>query len=79
MELKNEVYLLSAPWCTQCKMVKPKAQEKIEGLNEINIDDNPEVPSELEIMSIPTFVDNRNGEKVVYSGAGECLNFLNNF
>lgn len=79
MEFKNEVYLLSAPWCTQCKTVKPKAQEKIEGLIEIDIDENPEVPSELEVMSIPTIVDNRNGEKIIHSGAGKCLGFLNNF
>lgn len=79
MELKNKIYILGAVWCNTCAMVKPQAHAKITGLNEIDVDENPEVSESLGIMSLPTIVDNREGKKDIYSGAGKCLEFINKF
>lgn len=76
MELKNEIYLLSAPWCSNCKALKPMLYDALPDTKEINIDEDPSVPAELGVMSIPTIVDNRDGKSTVITGQGACIEFI---
>lgn len=58
-----------APWCGPCRMVVPiveeiaKEREDIK-VGKINVDENPELASAFEIMSIPTLMVIKNGEVV---------------
>lgn len=57
-----------APWCGPCKQIGPILDEiSIEKTDikvvKINIDDNPEVASELGIRSIPTLILFKDGKK----------------
>jgi len=57
-----------APWCGPCKQIGPILDEiSIEKTDikivKINIDDNPEVASELGIRSIPTLILFKDGTK----------------
>ena len=58
-----------APWCGPCKQLGPALEETASKLPEIkfvkiNIDDNPEVASELGIRSIPTLILFKAGSKI---------------
>jgi thioredoxin 1 len=58
-----------APWCGPCKQLGPVLDEVSKITKEvkflkINIDDNPEVASELGIRSIPTLILFKDGEKL---------------
>jgi len=75
-----------APWCGPCKMMEPifdvLAKELENGvvLARLNVDENPEISKNLEIMSIPTFMmfkDGRLVKKVI--GARPKNNFLQEF
>lgn len=74
--MENKIYLLSAPWCTKCALVKPMLYSQVEGVVEVNIDEDPSIPADLGIMSIPTLVDNRQGESVVYTGQSKVMEFI---
>jgi thioredoxin len=59
-----------APWCGPCKRVAPILEElarKLEGrlrVAKMNVDENPSVPSQLGIRSIPTLVVYKEGKVV---------------
>ena len=59
-----------APWCGPCKKVAPMLEElaqKLEGqlkVAKMNVDENPSVPSQLGIRSIPTLVVYKEGKVV---------------
>jgi len=59
-----------AEWCMPCRMIAPSIDElsgeykgKIKFVK-INVDDNPELTTELQILSIPTLVVFKDGEAV---------------
>ena len=59
-----------APWCGPCKRVGPILEElaqKLEGklkVAKMNVDENPTVPSQLGVRSIPTLVVYKDGKVV---------------
>jgi thioredoxin 1 len=59
-----------APWCGPCKQLGPGfeevATEKADQVKcvKVNIDDNPEIASELGIRSIPTLMLFKDGQKI---------------
>ena len=72
--IKNEKVLVDffATWCGPCKMVGPVLEEISKDYADIkfvkvNVDDNPEIAQQYGIMSIPTMIGFKNGEKVASS------------
>ena len=64
-----------APWCGPCKMMLPIVEEleteyagKVK-IAKMNVDENPDVPGQYDVMSIPTFLLVKDG-KVVTSFVG---------
>jgi len=58
-----------APWCGPCQMMGPVVDEIAEeakdfSVGKLNIDDNPEVASKFNVMSIPTFLIFKKGKVV---------------
>ena len=57
-----------APWCGPCKRVAPFLEElaqKMEGklkVAKMNVDENPSVPAQLGVRSIPTLVVYKDGK-----------------
>ena len=51
-----------APWCEPCKQLTPILEKIVNGENgriilaRMNIDDNPEIPQQLKIQSIPAII-----------------------
>ena len=71
--LKSDVPVLLdfwAPWCGPCRMVAPILDELSEELAgkakiaKMNVDENPEVPAQFGIRSIPTLLLIKNGQVV---------------
>lgn len=59
-----------APWCGPCKVMLPVMEEleaqyagKVE-IMKMNVDENMDVPSKFNVMSIPTFIIFKKGEAV---------------
>jgi thioredoxin 1 len=56
-----------APWCAPCRMMAPIIDEMARDyagkilFGKLNVDENPRVPAEYQIMSIPTFLVFRDG------------------
>ncbi|SDE83661.1 Thioredoxin 1 [Sporomusa acidovorans DSM 3132] len=59
-----------APWCGPCKMVAPEVEavaQKFEGravVAKVNVDEQQELASQYNVMSIPTLVVFKNGNEV---------------
>ncbi|SHJ23678.1 thioredoxin [Lutispora thermophila] len=59
-----------AAWCGPCRMVSPIIDELAEEYDgklkvvKVNVDENPKLASEFEIMSIPSVFLFKNGKKV---------------
>ena len=59
-----------APWCQPCRMVSPIIEELAKEYNgkvvvgKLNVDENPEVASQFNVMSIPTVMMFKNGQPV---------------
>ena len=74
-EVKNSKFAVvdfNATWCGPCKMVGPVLEEISKDYADIkfvkvNVDDNPEIAQQYGIMSIPTMIGFKNGEKVASS------------
>jgi thioredoxin 1 len=59
-----------APWCMPCKLIAPtvdKIAEEMKGRVSVlksNVDENPDIATELSIMNIPTLVIFKEGKEV---------------
>lgn len=63
-----------ASWCGPCRMVVPIVEEIAEErpdikVGKVNVDEQPELASQFNVMSIPTLVVMKNG-KIVNQSAG---------
>lgn len=60
-----------APWCMPCKLIAPiveKIAEEMKGKVSVlksNVDENPDIATELSIMNIPTLVLFKAGKEVL--------------
>lgn len=59
-----------APWCGPCKMAEPALEElsneytgKV-SIVKMNVDENPQVPNQYGVMSIPTTILFKGGQEV---------------
>lgn len=59
-----------APWCGPCRIMNPVLDEiekelagKIE-IEKINVDENPDLASKYGVMSIPTYIIEKDGTEV---------------
>ncbi|HNX31101.1 MAG TPA: thioredoxin [Holophaga sp.] len=65
-----------APWCGPCKMIAPLLDElagELQGqarIVKINVDENTEVASRFGIMSIPTLLLFKDGQKIAQKVGG---------
>lgn len=73
---KNKIALVDfwASWCGPCQMMAPVVEELAKEFSgkakvgKIDVDDNPQVPTDLGVMNIPTiilFKDAKEVERVV--------------
>lgn len=75
MNSEKEVLLdFWAPWCGPCRMIAPILEEIATERSDIkvgkvNVDEQPELASQFDVMSIPTLVVIKNG-KIVNQAVG---------
>ncbi len=68
--LEKEFVLVDfyADWCGPCRMIMPLLEEIKSEMNvdivKVNIDESPNIASEYDVMSIPTLIIFKKGEKV---------------
>ena len=60
-----------ATWCGPCQMVSPIIEELGEELTDVNVDKEPEISIQYNIMSIPTLIVFENGE-IANKTIGAC-------
>lgn len=59
-----------APWCGPCRMVAPVLEELSEQYKgtlkivKVNVDENPNLAAEYNVMSIPTMIIFKNGKAI---------------
>jgi len=74
-----------APWCGPCRMIAPILDELADELKDkarivkINVDENPVVAGQFGIMSIPTLLLFKNGQKVDQKVGGQAKPQLKSF
>ena len=73
-----------ADWCGPCKMLGPVVDELSSETDEavfakVNVDDEPDLAGAYGIMSIPTLILFKNGEKVAVSVGFKPKNELESF
>ena len=74
-----------APWCGPCRMIAPILDELAVELKEkarivkINVDENPIVAGQFGVMSIPTLLLFKNGEKIDQKIGGQAKPALKTF
>lgn len=73
---EKKIYMFSAPWCENCKVAVNVAKENKIDYEYVNVDENQELAAEFGIMSIPSIIDNRSGEKIPYLAAGRTMQFI---
>ncbi len=72
-----------ADWCGPCRMTAPIIDELAKELTDIkfikiNVDDNPDLASQYQVFSIPTFLIFKNGQVVhQFVGAISKEGFIN--
>ncbi len=72
-----------ADWCGPCRMTAPTIDELAKELTDIkfikiNVDDNPDLASQYQVFSIPTFLIFKNGQVVhQFVGAMSKEGFIN--
>jgi len=71
--LKSELPVLVdfwAPWCMPCKIIAPAVEKLADELKgrikifKLNVDESPDVATDLSIFNIPTLVLFKNGEEI---------------
>ena len=71
-----------AQWCGPCRMLLPTIQELSEELKdkiticECNVDDNPSIAEQFEIMSIPALLIFKDGKLIAERHGGASKNTL---
>ncbi len=74
-----------APWCGPCRMIAPILDELAGELKDkakivkINVDENPVVAGQFGVMSIPTLLLFKNGQKVDQKIGGQAKPALKSF
>ena len=59
-----------APWCMPCKIIAPaveKLAEQFKGkvkISKSNVDDNPDIATELSVLNIPTLILFKEGREI---------------
>jgi thioredoxin 1 len=59
-----------APWCMPCKLIAPAVEKLAEEMKDrvnvlkSNVDENPDIATELSIMNIPTLVLFKEGKEI---------------
>lgn len=59
-----------APWCMPCKVIAPtveKLAEELQGkvkVSKANVDESPEIATELSVLNIPTLILFKDGKEV---------------
>ena len=59
-----------APWCMPCKIITPTLEEIAKELKDdlkvckINVDNNPDIATEMSVLNIPTLILFKNGKEV---------------
>lgn len=62
-----------APWCGPCRRMEPVLEAVEQELGDdavvakVNTDENPDLPGQYGVMSIPTIIIFRNGQEVARS------------
>ncbi len=54
-----------APWCAPCRMQSPIVEELAQAgytVGKVNVDENPVLASQYQVMSIPTLIIFENGQ-----------------
>ena len=74
-----------APWCGPCRMIAPILDElavELQGkarIVKLNVDENPDVAGQFGVMSIPTLLLFKNGQKVDQKVGGQAKPALKAF
>lgn len=72
-----------APWCGPCRMMGPvidNLAHEMEGkpvkIGKLNVDDNPEMATKYNVMSIPTFIVFKGGVAVSQVAGSQSIDQL---